>query len=461
MFDIVLSKEREILHIGADALTVLGHGLDDVLGTPITQWLAVNADALPSTYWSVGQLTRTAELCLWRSEPLADGVHIGLTCSPARDAPGARTPLEALRHVVHHGGSLEGLSEAVLLWDWKTGHVLGASPVAMEQLKWDLLPNIQARALLAEGPYMADRLNASLGREGQTVQRCVLVRSDQTRFVVQMQALLSQEMSGEMRCIVRYEPLAIEPASARSFDEAYATLASNEPMASLGQMAMGVVHEVNNPACWVLGNLQLMRDMLDAGDNLDELPDMLGECIEGMERIGRLMGALSQYGRYQTRQLRPFEALPLIDEAVSLAQPYLHEQVRLETEVSPDLLLYGERRELVVALVELLKNAAQATCRDVPRVPSSEPRDIIRIHVHRCFDRILIDVSDTGPGIPKGIRRRMFLPLFTTRPGRRYGLGLTTCLDVVKRHRGQLLFESQESGTLFRIALPSSNPIKL
>ncbi len=230
---------------------------------------------------------------------------------------------------------------------------------------------------------------------------------------------------------------------------------------SLGRVAGGVVHEVNNMATVVLSSLEDLRARLDVLRNashvdprpvLSELIELLEQDISAMSRMNALAGDLRIFAQ---REAKNTGALDLND-AVRSTLRLLDRRLRLRAELSFELSdvpsVHADESKLSQVLINLLLNAADA----VDEGSTSERR----IRVATRFDPpwVMLEVSDTGCGIPKADIDRVFEPFFSSKPlGRGSGLGLSICAELVASWDGRLEVESEEGqGSCFRVKLPIS-----
>jgi len=228
-----------------------------------------------------------------------------------------------------------------------------------------------------------------------------------------------------------------------------------ERMASVGVLASGIAHEINNPLAYVLGNLDVLREQVQAigtlAPTLQGAPELLAEIRDGAERIARIVGGLKAFSRLDDEQLRPLDLRPVLERVVILTQNEIKHRALLVTAFDETPRVLGDEGRLVQVFVNLVVNAIQAM--------RKRGLDQNEIRIATCTDargRAVVDVHDNGLGIPDEIAQRIFDPFFTTKPvGEGTGLGLAVCEGIVRSHGGEISVESHpESGTTFRVALP-------
>jgi PAS domain S-box-containing protein len=237
-------------------------------------------------------------------------------------------------------------------------------------------------------------------------------------------------------------------------------------LASLGTMASGVAHQINNPLAVVVANADYLRaeidDIADAlvarggdgdaaiVDRLRELSDVQGEISSAGSRIGKIVGDLHAFSRPPERSSAEADVSRAIAWAVRTTAHELRARARLRHEPVDLPLARGDEQRLGQVIVNLLMNAAQA----IP--PGKISNHEVAIRARREADRIVIEVKDTGPGIAPGDLSRIFEPFFTTKTlGEGTGLGLSVCHGIVTSMGGEIQVESEiGKGTVFRVILP-------
>jgi two-component system NtrC family sensor kinase len=253
--------------------------------------------------------------------------------------------------------------------------------------------------------------------------------------------------------LVRHAALAIENAqlfereqhTIEELQKAQKQLLQSEKLATIGQMAAGIAHELNTPLTYIMGNLELLE--------LQELSpsqrDMLSSIARGSERIRALAQRLLAFSRPGREEMAPLAVNDVVERSLELCQYQIASgRVTLVKRLDADLpRVLGVSNQLEMALINLVVNAVHAM---------GEKGGAMTVCTRRRGDDVEISVADEGPGIPERIRQNLFEPFVTTKPeGKGTGLGLSTVLMVVERHNGHVDFDTNEGrGTTFRITLP-------
>ncbi|MFL5263064.1 MAG: ATP-binding protein [Anaeromyxobacteraceae bacterium] len=231
-----------------------------------------------------------------------------------------------------------------------------------------------------------------------------------------------------------------------------ARLAIADRMASVGTLAAGVAHELNNPLSYVAANLSWLAERLAEGAPGDssEVAEALAEARGGADRMRDIIRDLRTFSRADERRCGPVELGPVVESCVSMAWNEIRHRARLVRDLAPVPPVEGNEARLGQVLLNLLVNAAQAI-----REGDAE-RNAIRVATRQLPDgRIALEVSDTGCGIAPEHRPRIFDPFFTTKaPGVGTGLGLSICHNLVAAMGGTIEVESEVGrGSTFRVLL--------
>jgi two-component system NtrC family sensor kinase len=226
-------------------------------------------------------------------------------------------------------------------------------------------------------------------------------------------------------------------------------LLQTEKLAALGQMVTGVAHELSNPLTSILGYAQRLLLRGDAAGRTEEARKIYQEA----ERASTILRQLLLNAR-ETQPERRWVSLNQVALKTMELQRFglAAEKIRLKLELDPaPPLVHGDAGQLQQVLMNLVGNARQA-------MVESGKSGNIRVRTKWTGEsRVLLEVSDAGPGIPEGIMARIFDPFFTTKPaGAGTGLGLAIVLGIVREHGGQLNVSSPpDGGAIFRIELPA------
>ncbi|HEU5057201.1 MAG TPA: response regulator [Kofleriaceae bacterium] len=252
---------------------------------------------------------------------------------------------------------------------------------------------------------------------------------------------------GAIEDVLRRHERKLEPAR----------IAQAERLAALGTLAAGMAHEINNPLTYVLLNLNCaLRELeLLAGetdrDRVQQVEKLVQSALEGAERIRGITSGIRAFSRAEDVRRVPLDVRSVLDSALRLIMHEIRHRARL-TRVYGDvpLVLAGEGR-LGQVFLNLLTNAVQA----IPE-ENAGSHEIGLATSTDGHGNAVIEVSDTGCGIPPHLIGRIFEPFFTTKPiGHGTGLGLSISHGIVRSLGGDIEVTSQVgSGSRFRVIIP-------
>ena len=244
-------------------------------------------------------------------------------------------------------------------------------------------------------------------------------------------------------------------AMVRRLREASTRLVHVEKLASMGTLAAGVAHEINNPLAFVSSNLEYVEDELRRVPGLDPakiagLLEAIADARDGARRMRTIVRDMRLFGGNGEENPGRLDLRPLLESSINLASSHLLDKARLVRDYGEVPEVLGIPHRLGQVFLNLLVNAAQAI-----RVGSSETNVIqVRTRVER--GKAVIEVIDTGEGIRPEHLKRLFDPFFTTKPvGEGTGLGLSICHGIVAALGGSMEVESNlGAGSTFRVLLP-------
>jgi two-component system NtrC family sensor kinase len=245
--------------------------------------------------------------------------------------------------------------------------------------------------------------------------------------------------------------------SMRQLKETQSQLFFAERLASIGQLAAGVGHEINNPLSYVLSNLSYAhKEVVRYQESFpeqerEELLEALSQARDGAERVRFIVKDLKELARPSDERTGPVELHTVVRTAVKLVSREMSQRARLVEECEGVPPVLGSSTRLGQVFLNLLINATHA-------LPKGEPdKHEIRVAAWQSTPELVtVEVSDTGSGIAPEHLSRIFDPFFTTKPtGEGTGLGLSVCHSIVTSLGGQLTVQSTlGKGTTFRMVLP-------
>ncbi len=269
-------------------------------------------------------------------------------------------------------------------------------------------------------------------------------------------------------------------------------LIQQEKLASIGQLAAGIAHELNNPIGFISSNFTSLRSYIsiikkyiqyyesetsrvingdipevkDLLENLDtykerekldyiftDLDDLVGESMEGIHRITEIVRSLRNFSRIDNEsEIEQYDINEALESTLTVAKNEIKYVAEVEKEFSqvPSAECIGS--EINQVLLNIIVNAAQSI-----KSQHREDKGLIKIKTYADDEYVYCEISDNGPGIPKEIIRKIYDPFFTTKEaGKGTGLGLSISYDIiVHKHKGDLSAESSiGKGTTFNIKIP-------
>lgn len=254
------------------------------------------------------------------------------------------------------------------------------------------------------------------------------------------------------------------------------SLVQSEKMASVGLLAAGIAHEINNPLGFSLSNLSTLKEYIheirearkkivdnpnipeehkyplnneDISYILDDLVELVNETTDGLISAKNIMSDLRNFAR------TGYEAFGFsdINEGLKTALNVLRNELKYHCEIFLELAelpeVFGDIGKLNQVFMNIILNASQACKESV----------IITIRTYADGNGVYIEIEDNGPGIPEENKTDIFSPFFTTKPvGQGTGLGLSISYKIIcEDHAGRIDVESSKAGTMFRIFLPQVN----
>jgi PAS domain S-box-containing protein len=226
-------------------------------------------------------------------------------------------------------------------------------------------------------------------------------------------------------------------------------LRTSDRLASLGRLAAGVAHEINNPLTWVMLNLDRALDE-------SEPADAIQRALEGLKRVASIVRDLGAVARVDDTEPMPFDVHPAIEQALAVAQAEVQHRAELIFRRGVDVpLAFGHASRAVQIVLNLLLNAAQA----IP--PGNRQGNRILVETRGLGRQVCVLVRDTGVGMAPSIVERAFDPFFTTKaPGEGTGLGLAISHALASAMQGSIELESaQGQGTTVRFVLPAADGV--
>jgi len=244
--------------------------------------------------------------------------------------------------------------------------------------------------------------------------------------------------------------------------EAQAQLIRSEKLASIGMLVSGVAHEINNPLNVMYGNLQLLAEVSDVllplskegarskkirgiSSRVTKFRGMIRDALKAARHAREIVRDFRNFAR-DTRTAELVDLNECLEEAVTLIQRELRPGVRLVRKLGRIPQVRCLRGQMSQVFLNLLKNAEEAI----------EMKGTVTLRTQKKDGRVIVEVSDSGRGMPEEVRRKLFEPFFTTKPvGKGLGLGLSISAMIVQNHNGRITVRSRPGhGSVFQVELP-------
>jgi PAS domain S-box-containing protein len=424
-----------LLPPGLEALNAQGYvgwRLDSSTGEPLGQLSVVFREPLQETDF----ITSTIQIFAARA---ASEMERNQTDARVRDQAAL---LENAREAIIE----RDLEHRILLWNrgaerlygWTAAEAVGRS--ATELLFKDPAPVIAAvKATVTEGSW-----------DGELHQ----VNKQEQPLIVEAHFTLVRDASGNPKSILS---IGTDITERKNMEEQFFRA---QRLDSIGTLASGLAHDLNN----ILAPIMMCAPMLRMGLPPAEFESLLRGIEISAERGAQIVRQVLTFGRGVQGERAPLQIGKIIQEIVQIAGETFPKSIRIEPSIAPDLSgIMGDITQWHQVLMNLCVNARDAMADGgVLRVTA----DNLAVDTHYASmtpglaegPHVIIEVSDTGAGIPPDVVSRIFDPFFTTKAvGKGTGLGLSTVLGIVRNHGGAISVDTHPGlGTTFRILIPST-----
>lgn len=276
--------------------------------------------------------------------------------------------------------------------------------------------------------------------------------------------------------------------SNKALEDTQKQLLRSERMASIGQLAAGVAHEINNPIGYVASNLETLTEYLHSFLTVvNQLPELhknyltdtqsikaqlddiqqlmqaedfefiandsqalLTETQKGLHRVKQIVAGLKTFSHMDEDGFKPFDLEECIQQALAVCWNQLKYKVDIIQHLAENTMISGNKGQIEQVLVNMFINALHAM---------EEKGGLLTVVSFCDGQNVRVSITDTGSGIPENSLTKMFDPFYTTKPvGVGTGLGLSISLNIIEKHQGSIDVKSKEGfGTCFTISFPNLN----
>lgn len=237
----------------------------------------------------------------------------------------------------------------------------------------------------------------------------------------------------------------------RLVKETESQLIQIEKMASLGILAAGIAHEINNPLGFLISNLETLQgytkdisNSINDATMAEDLKAIAQESLEGAHRIKKIVQDLRTFSRKSESQAMAIDINQVLESTLSIVWNEIKYKVDVEKDYQSNSKLWIDPTELSQVFLNILINASQAI----------SDKGTIALSTREDEKNVFVKISDNGCGIPSEILSKIFDPFFTTSK-KGTGLGLSVSYNIIKKYHGEIRVESKVGeGTSFTIQLP-------
>ena len=301
------------------------------------------------------------------------------------------------------------------------------------------------------------------------------------KTVEQIRTQLERQLS-ESRLKIQYQRLQNTLSRLHQTQE---QLYHSEKLSAVGQLAAGIAHEINNPVSFIMSNfepldeyIQTMSRMLNLheefthaihqGDDvigsrlrqqisqereaadlefmMEDIYSLVNESKNGLKRVSDIVTNLRTFARRDGLETSAMDLCECIHSAVNLMKHQLNSGIDTRTELPQSAVIEGNPGLLGQVIVNLIQNAVHAM----------QGHGVLSVRLYQQDNIWLLEVEDSGSGIPQEIQSKIFDPFFTTKEiGKGTGLGLSTVYSIIQRHQGDIKVSSVPGKTCFRVSLPA------
>jgi len=287
----------------------------------------------------------------------------------------------------------------------------------------------------------------------------------------QLVSIAIRRKLAEIKLDKKYSELSKVNSSLKSTQK---QLTQSEKMASIGQLAAGIAHEINNPVGYVMSNIESLKDYMSQFDNffslliqenkdanftsdpdneleflLEDSKEIISTCVGGLTRVKAIVQDLKTFSHSGSEGFISFSLNEAIETVLNLiASEFKYDECDIKTKLKSDIPeVFGTKNQIEQVLMNILINAKHAINKD---------KGVITIETFANSEFVFLHITDTGCGMDEKTKQRLFDPFFTTKDvGVGTGLGLSISYKIIEAHRGFIEVESEvDKGTCFKISLP-------
>lgn len=288
--------------------------------------------------------------------------------------------------------------------------------------------------------------------EGSSFEHRILGKDGSVKYVFCRMQVFKNEKGEAVRLFGTGQDITEQKRSIELIHEQQHKLVTSAKMASLGEMAGGLAHEINNPLSIIHSLIFRLNSTLNSGEiDIEKVHSDLNKIDMTVERIAKIVKGLKSFSR--NAELDPKQMADLkqiIDDVFELCQERIRlGGIEMKINIPADIKINCRPTQICQVLLNLISNAVDAV------MELNEKWITINATVNA--DKIMIEVVDSGSGIPAQIAEKIMQPFFTTKEvGKGIGLGLSISLGIIQDHNGKLNYDPTSKNTSFKIELPKT-----
>lgn len=288
----------------------------------------------------------------------------------------------------------------------------------------------------------------------------ILHREDQSTLIVEVETS-KLDLKGHAAFISSFKDVSWRQQFESSSDEIANQLKQQQKLESIGMLAAGVAHEVNNPITGIINYAELIKRQANEQEHIINAAEQIGKAAE---RVGKLLSNLLGFARPNRSSFRLERVLDVVEDTRSLMHAFISkDQIKLEINIPHDLpVVRCHRQQLQQVLMNLITNAKDALNERFPKYDQNKKISISACEFSEGENKsIRISVEDRGTGIAPEARAKIFMPFYSTKRERKgTGLGLSVSRSIIAEHQGEISVESELGEfTRFYIDLPVGQPL--
>jgi len=476
---LVISRRGVVVFANRSFVELSGWTREEIIGRQVLEFVAPE-----SRPFVIQQMTNPTEDRYEAKGIQRDGTRIDVeVCARPCIYDGEPARLTALRYITERKEAEEKLrrSEARLrhliermadmILVQRSGAIVFANTAAITYLGYDRLEDLVGKPVI-DIVHPGDRSNATewierlSGESASPLSTVRVLRKDGSTVVVEFAGTSIDDFDGSPAVVL----LGRDVADRQQME---ARLVQADLLASMGTLAAGIAHEINNPLAYMTINLanitrsvrtldQALSEELGGAVGrrfqplLRELDELLAIQREGADRVCHIVRDFKVFARGSSSVRRPTDVQQVLESTIRIAFNDIRHRARLVRSYDPIPLVDADEPRLGQLFLNLLINALQSL--DDQRVPQNEVRVATRTD---AAGNAVIEIGDTGKGIPPDALGRVFEPFYSTKPiGVGTGLGLSICHSIATALGGGIGIESEvDRGTVCRISLPPATSL--